>query len=109
MTIQLACDLIGRFACPTLDDHLGVNLPIGWRMMASGQFAYLALLLFILRCSCLYALGHGSAPSSVTFSSHMVSPLRNGALDDETRYCDQCGAPVRPGKRFCIRCGARLP
>ena len=27
----------------------------------------------------------------------------------ETLYCDQCGAPVRPGKRFCNQCGARLP
>jgi zinc-ribbon domain len=26
----------------------------------------------------------------------------------ETLFCDQCGAPVRPGKRFCNRCGARL-
>lgn len=23
-------------------------------------------------------------------------------------YCDQCGAPSRPGKRFCNRCGAPL-
>ena len=29
--------------------------------------------------------------------------------DDETLFCDQCGAPVRPGKRFCNHCGARLP
>lgn len=28
---------------------------------------------------------------------------------DETLYCDQCGLPVRPGKKFCNRCGARLP
>jgi hypothetical protein len=27
----------------------------------------------------------------------------------ETLYCDQCGAPARPGKRFCNQCGARLP
>lgn len=27
----------------------------------------------------------------------------------ETLYCDQCGAPARPGKHFCNRCGARLP
>jgi hypothetical protein len=27
----------------------------------------------------------------------------------ETLFCDQCGAPVRPGKRFCNHCGARLP
>lgn len=29
--------------------------------------------------------------------------------DDETLFCDQCGSPVRPGKRFCSHCGARLP
>lgn len=29
--------------------------------------------------------------------------------DDETLFCDQCGKPVRPGKRFCNHCGARLP
>lgn len=27
----------------------------------------------------------------------------------ETLFCDQCGAPARPGKRFCNVCGARLP
>ena len=80
MTLQLDRDLIGRLACPALDHQLGMNPPIGWRMMARGQFAYLALLLFILRPSCLYALGHCPAPSSGTFSSHRVSPLRNGAL-----------------------------
>ncbi|HEY1351925.1 MAG TPA: zinc ribbon domain-containing protein [Ktedonobacteraceae bacterium] len=29
--------------------------------------------------------------------------------DDETLYCDQCGQRVRPGKKFCNHCGARLP
>jgi zinc ribbon protein len=29
--------------------------------------------------------------------------------DAETFFCDQCGAPARPGKHFCSRCGARLP
>src|SRR5438874_1276377 len=29
--------------------------------------------------------------------------------DAETLFCDQCGQPVRPGKRFCNHCGARLP
>lgn len=28
---------------------------------------------------------------------------------DETLFCDQCGSPVRPGKKFCNKCGARLP
>lgn len=29
--------------------------------------------------------------------------------DSETLFCDQCGAPVRPGKHFCNQCGAKLP
>jgi hypothetical protein len=34
-----------------------------------------------------------------------VEPARS----TETRFCDQCGAPARPGKRFCNQCGAELP
>ncbi len=30
------------------------------------------------------------------------------AGSDETFYCDQCGSPVRAGKKFCNKCGARL-
>jgi hypothetical protein len=26
----------------------------------------------------------------------------------EAYFCDQCGSPVRPGKKFCNKCGARL-
>jgi hypothetical protein len=39
------------------------------------------------------------------------APAQNTKIDEdaETLFCDQCGAPVRPGKRFCNRCGARLP
>jgi hypothetical protein len=39
------------------------------------------------------------------------APAQNTTIDEdaETLFCDQCGAPVRPGKRFCNRCGARLP
>lgn len=29
--------------------------------------------------------------------------------DNETLFCDQCGSPVRPGKRYCNHCGALLP
>ncbi len=36
-------------------------------------------------------------------------PDATHAQDDETLFCDQCGSPVRPGKRFCSHCGARLP
>jgi hypothetical protein len=31
------------------------------------------------------------------------------AQDNETHFCDQCGSPVRPGKRYCNHCGALLP
>ena len=31
------------------------------------------------------------------------------AQGDDTFFCDQCGAPVRSGKKFCNKCGARLP
>src|SRR2546423_2203833 len=71
---------IRRLSCPTLDDHLGMKLPIGWRVMALGQFTDLAFFLLVLRCSCLHMFGHGSIPFSVTFSSPMVSPLRNAAV-----------------------------
>jgi hypothetical protein len=39
------------------------------------------------------------------------APAQNTKIDEdaETLFCDQCGAPVRPGKRFCNRCGARVP
>jgi len=30
------------------------------------------------------------------------------AESEETFFCDQCGAPVRAGKKFCNKCGARL-
>src|SRR5713226_3107102 len=63
-----------RLACPTLDHHLGVKLPIGGGMMAPGQFADLAFFLFILRRSGFHMLGHGFAPSSVTYSSYIKSP-----------------------------------
>jgi hypothetical protein len=28
--------------------------------------------------------------------------------DEATLFCDQCGTPVRPGKKFCGKCGAKL-
>ncbi|HKF38157.1 MAG TPA: zinc ribbon domain-containing protein [Ktedonobacteraceae bacterium] len=40
-----------------------------------------------------------------------VPPAQGAASeqDSATLFCDQCGSPVRPGKRFCNHCGARLP
>jgi zinc-ribbon domain len=40
-----------------------------------------------------------------------VQPTHGVATEQnvETLFCDQCGAPVRPGKRFCNQCGAQLP
>lgn len=46
-----------------------------------------------------------SAPVPPVQSAHNAAP----GQDFETLFCDQCGAPARPGKRFCNRCGARLP
>ena len=37
------------------------------------------------------------------------TPAATPAQDDLTLFCDQCGAPARPGKKFCNQCGARLP
>ena len=45
-----------------------------------------------------------ATPAQPTYPSPAASPQQ----DDETLFCDQCGAPVRPGKRFCNRCGAKL-
>jgi hypothetical protein len=48
---------------------------------------------------------------SVPVRPPQPAPAQNTTIDEdaETLFCDQCGAPVRPGKRFCNRCGARLP
>ena len=46
-------------------------------------------------------------PSSVSPVQPIYSPPPK--QETETLFCDQCGAPARPGKRFCNRCGARLP
>jgi len=41
------------------------------------------------------------------------APAQNAApspqREQEALFCDQCGARIRPGKRFCNNCGARLP
>jgi hypothetical protein len=44
-------------------------------------------------------------------SQPQVQPTHSVAKDQnaETLFCDQCGAPVRPGKHFCNQCGANLP
>jgi hypothetical protein len=50
---------------------------------------------------------HTTQPPSVppTQPANNTTPEQ----DTETLFCDQCGAPVRPGKHFCNRCGAKLP
>lgn len=57
-----------------------------------------------------------SQPSSPAPAQPVQSPppVQNAPTpatqrDQETLFCDQCGARVRPGKRFCNNCGARLP
>ncbi len=46
-----------------------------------------------------------ASPVSPTQSTNNTIPGQSV----DTLFCDQCGAPVRPGKRFCNHCGARLP
>ena len=58
-----------------------------------------------------------NSPSSGPYQSAPQSPTpqvqsTNSVLTEqnaETLFCDQCGAPVRPGKHFCNQCGAKLP
>ena len=51
------------------------------------------------------------APQQPASSQPQVQPTHTVATDQnaETLFCDQCGAPVRPGKQFCNQCGAKLP
>lgn len=42
------------------------------------------------------------------YSSQQATPGYAQVENEETFFCDQCGAPVRAGKKFCNRCGARL-
>ena len=57
----------------------------------------------------------GQQPSQAQSSQPAYTPEQaapgyaSSPPDDETLYCDQCGSPVRPGKKFCNTCGARLP
>ncbi len=52
-----------------------------------------------------------SPPPAYTTAAQPVqnTPTPPTQRDQETLFCDQCGARVRPGKRFCNNCGAQLP
>lgn len=49
-----------------------------------------------------------TTPASPVSPTQSTNNTTSGQSVD-TLFCDQCGAPVRPGKRFCNHCGARLP
>jgi hypothetical protein len=53
------------------------------------------------------------APSAGTVNTppaqQTVNPVTPIPRGQDTLFCDQCGARVRPGKRFCNNCGAQLP
>jgi len=49
------------------------------------------------------------APAAPPVPPSQPAPSTIPGQHVETLYCDQCGMPVRPGKRFCNHCGARLP
>ncbi len=50
-------------------------------------------------------VGAQQAPTPPVQSTESTPPEQTA----ETLFCDQCGAPARPGKHFCNQCGARLP
>jgi hypothetical protein len=41
-------------------------------------------------------------------TQNQAAPSQASAPTNATLYCDQCGSPVRPGKKFCNTCGAQL-
>jgi hypothetical protein len=54
------------------------------------------------------------APAQPTAPTYNPPPAQQTATPPPQRaqeavFCDQCGARVRPGKRFCNSCGAQLP
>lgn len=53
------------------------------------------------------------APDAASNAQHTASstppPSYAPPQGEETLFCDQCGARVRPGKPFCNKCGTRLP
>jgi hypothetical protein len=49
-------------------------------------------------------------PVQPTYTPPVQQAANPGAQrGQESLFCDQCGARVRPGKRFCNNCGAQLP
>ncbi|HLX56747.1 MAG TPA: zinc ribbon domain-containing protein [Ktedonobacteraceae bacterium] len=55
------------------------------------------------------AQGYQAPQTSPASPPAQHTPTTIPERDVETLFCDQCGSPVRPGKRFCNHCGARLP
>jgi len=48
------------------------------------------------------------APATQQTAAGYAPPQTAQAENDSAFFCDQCGAPVRSGKKFCNKCGARL-
>lgn len=50
-------------------------------------------------------------PAAPVYNPPPVQPTATPTAQraQEAVFCDQCGARVRPGKRFCNSCGAQLP
>jgi len=49
-----------------------------------------------------------AAPATPQTAAGYAPPQTAQAENDSAFFCDQCGAPVRSGKKFCNKCGARL-
>jgi len=47
-------------------------------------------------------------PAQPVYTPPPIQPTPTSQRGQEAVFCDQCGARVRPGKRFCNSCGAQL-
>ncbi|HOU40078.1 MAG TPA: zinc ribbon domain-containing protein [Promineifilum sp.] len=53
--------------------------------------------------------GTATEPAAVPAAGPPAAPeLAASELTTELKYCTNCGAPLRPGRRFCYRCGASV-
>jgi len=53
------------------------------------------------------ALGNAAMKAAKTLQG-AVSTEQSQEQTPEARFCEQCGQPIRLGKRFCSHCGARI-
>jgi len=96
-----------------------VNIAILLRVLAllllSTVVVAIPYFIFPLTCACAAHISvAGGAPAAVPAPRPVPVPPPAQAPPPPpapavTRYCNQCGGPLRPGAAFCGQCGARVP